>query len=145
MLLSLRKKNNMISLDQIALRHYPVTGIFTGIFSALSGLGGGVITVPVLSDIHKLRIKKTTSISLGVMPLLAIFNILAYTMKESSSVVQVAFGYIKPDITIPLVAGVIIFAPIGVKLASVLSDTIIRVIFIIIVGLVIFRMIYGIL
>lgn len=143
MALNIRSKTKSEFLEKISMKHYPLTGIFTGIFSALSGLGGGVITVPVLSDVHKLRIKKATSISLGVMPLMALFNTLIYGLYHNTSFSEMTIGYIKPDITIPLVIGVILFAPLGVKLASTVSDKLIRLIFVIIVTLVIFKMIYS--
>jgi len=145
MIWSIRNKKNTEFLDNISSRHFIITGIFTGIFSALSGLGGGVVTVPILSDIHRLKIKKATSISLGVMPLMALFNIIAYSLQQSSSITQVAIGYIKPDITLPLVAGVMIFAPLGVRLAAKLSEITIRIIFVVVVSLVIIRMFFSIL
>jgi uncharacterized protein len=144
MLLNIKNEKKDHFTDQIPLKHFPVTGIFTGIFSALSGLGGGVVTVPVLSDVHKLRIKKATSISLGVMPLMALCNVLAYSFQNSTSLVDFTIGYIKPDITIPLVAGVIICAPLGVKLSGIISGKAIRIVFVSVVSLVIFRMLYSI-
>ncbi|MBT3300778.1 MAG: sulfite exporter TauE/SafE family protein [Bacteroidetes bacterium] len=143
MLLTLRKKNTAFK-DHIPKKIYPLAGFFMGLFSGFSGLGGGVITVPLLSDISKLKIKKATSISLGVMPFMSVVSVLIYSLSQSHSGSN-AFGYLYPQITIPMVVGVIIMAPQGVKLARRLSDTFIRILFISILLLVTIRMLSTIL
>nr|MBC8342685.1 sulfite exporter TauE/SafE family protein [Bacteroidota bacterium] len=138
MLLTLRRKNSSFK-DQIPDKIYPATGLLMGIFSALSGLGGGVVTVPVLSDIFKLKIKKATSISLGVMPFMSLVAVLIYSLTDTEASVN-AFGYLYPQITLPMVAGVMIMAPLGVKLSRLFSDTFIRILFITILIVVTIRM-----
>ncbi|MFC2114091.1 sulfite exporter TauE/SafE family protein [Bacteroidota bacterium] len=144
MLLTLRKKDTSFK-DEINKRIYPGTGLLMGIFSALSGLGGGVITVPVLSDISKLKIKKATSISLGVMPFMSLVSVIIYSLSQPNTIKGSVFGYLYPHIVIPMVLGVILMAPIGVKLSKHLSDTFIRVLFITILLLVTIRMLSTIL
>ena len=48
-------------------RWYLITGATSGAMSALSGLGGGTITVPMLTSGLHLDIKRAKSISLGVI------------------------------------------------------------------------------
>lgn len=114
-------------------------GLMAGLFSALTGLGGGVIMVPYMSDIFNLKIKKATSISLGVMPFMTISTSLLYAFFENGQN-NSAFGYIYPGVVIPMTLGVMISAPLGVKLAGILSDKVIRIAFILIILIVISRM-----
>jgi hypothetical protein len=116
-----------------------------GIFSALSGLGGGVITVPLLSDISGLKIKKATSISLGVMPIMSLVSIIIYGLQQTGGPEGNALGYLYPQIVLPLALGAIVMAPVGVKFANKISDSLIRVFFIIIILIVVLRMLLGML
>jgi uncharacterized membrane protein YfcA len=143
MLFSLKKKADAFK-DSIPKKTFPIAGFLMGLFSGFSGLGGGVITVPVLSDISKLKIKKATSISLGVMPLMSLVSVIIYMFTQTQSG-NSALGYLYPQVTIPMVIGVIIMAPQGVKLSRKLSDNFIRILFISVLILVTTRMLSSIL
>jgi uncharacterized protein len=145
MILSLRKNKTKKFKESLNIRIFPPLGFLMGTFSALSGLGGGVITVPILSDIYKLKIKKATSISLGVMPFMALTSSLIYAFLKSGKGPDASLGYIMPQIVLPLVAGVILCAPLGVKLAFALKEIIIRIIFIIVLSLIILKTILSLL
>jgi uncharacterized membrane protein YfcA len=119
---------------------YPVVGLFTGFFSALSGLGGGVVTVPALSDIKKLKIKKATSISLGVIPFLATASLLVYSLSAPEQSGAWGIGYLSPQLVIPMVAGGIFMAPLGVRVSKKMSEKKVRMAFVFILLLVIIRM-----
>lgn len=51
---------------------YMITGFLAGFVTAITGLGGGVVMTPVITDVLKQNIKKASSISNGVIPLFAI-------------------------------------------------------------------------
>jgi uncharacterized membrane protein YfcA len=51
--------------EPVASRPLCIAGLASGVVSALSGLGGGLVVVPVLSGILRIPLSKTTSISLG--------------------------------------------------------------------------------
>jgi uncharacterized membrane protein YfcA len=136
------KKN--AELESIEKSKYSISGFIMGIFSALSGLGGGVIMVPVLSGFFKLKIKKVTSISLGAMPFFTLAVTIYYALTNPpTNALPGAIGYIMPQIILPMVAGVIIFSPFGVKLSQKLPAHIIRIIFSAILILVIIKMVYS--
>jgi len=143
MFINTGKKHQDDLKDNIRGFHYTITGIFTGAFSALSGLGGGVITVPLLADFHKLRIKKATSISLGAMPFMTVASALFYAQFKSGNGISGTFGYLYPQITIPMVLGVILTSAFGVKLSKKLTEKTIRYTFASVMLLVIIRMGYS--
>lgn len=134
-------------LDDLPAFYFLTGGFFSGVISAFSGLGGGIILIPVLSGMMRLNIIKAASISLGIMPLytmaMAIFYAFAYTGPPMEFPWNL--GYLILPLAIPLALGVVIFAPIGVKLAHRLSKPVLKFIFGILILLVIGKMIYGIL
>jgi uncharacterized protein len=141
MFLTARKHNDEQYKDSLPLKVFPVVGVFTGIFSALSGLGGGVVTVPVLSDYLKLKIKKTTSISLGIIPFLSVASLILYSLNSPEQKVNATFGYLSPSLVIPMVIGGIITAPFGVKLSRKLNEKTIRISFVVLLLIVMVQMI----
>jgi uncharacterized membrane protein YfcA len=109
---------------------FGVTGFFTGIVTSLSGLGGGIVMVPVFSDFLKISIKKATSISTGVIPFFALPIGLFYAFSQAP--VQLSpyqTGYIIYPLILPLIIGVLVVAPFGVKLSHQLKPFWIKSIF----------------
>lgn len=131
-------------IEHISWYGYSLTGFITGIFGALSGLGGGIIMVPVLSGFYKLKLKKATSVSLAVMCLFTLSMSVFYMFRvDSRDIISGSIGTIIPSLVIPLSVGVIIGSPIGVMLSTKLPVRIIRVIFALLIILVAFRMAYS--
>ena len=142
MFLSSKNGSDTIYKDILPKKVYPVVGILTGIFSALSGLGGGVITVPALSDFMKLKIRKATSISLGVIPFLAAASFILYAVAKPEENVHSTLGYLYPSLVIPMVIGGLFTAPIGVKLSNKLSEKTTRLFFVLLLVIVTVRMLF---
>ncbi len=107
-------------------------GAFAGMVTALSGLGGGFIIVPVLSIIFGMPMKKAVSISLGVIASVAccfsIYNLFFtdYTTYDF----HWTMGAILFPLVLPVVAGVLIGAPQGVQLSHRLPNHWHRIIFV---------------
>ena len=137
-------KSEYYEKNTIPLSRYPIIGFITGIVSALSGLGGGVVMVPLLAGFMKLKIKKTTSISLGIMPFFTLAMTLYYflTNVPAGNNIPGAIGYIIPSLVIPMSLGVILCSPLGVLLSQKLHPVTIRIIFAIVLSLVIIRIIF---
>lgn len=129
---------------EISTGRYIMTGMVSGIISALSGLGGGIIIIPFLHNFFKLHIRKAASISLGIIPLFAVANSVVYSLSSQDSGVEMpwTFGYIALPVVLPMVAGVVIFAPVGVKLAHRLPQRKIRVAFGVLLLILMIRMAY---
>lgn len=134
-------------LDDLPPFYFMIGGFFSGAISAFSGLGGGIILIPVLSGMMRLNIIKAASISLGIMPLYTLAMAVFYAFAYSGPPLDfpLTFGYLILPLSLPLAFGVVIFAPIGVKLAHRLSKPALKLIFGILILVVIVKMVYGIL
>ena len=98
-----------------ASRWYVITGATSGAMSALSGLGGGTITVPMLTAGLHLDIKRARSISLGVI-FIASTGITIYNMIDQPeiSIEYGRLGYVVLPISGTLSLGVLLGSPLGV-------------------------------
>lgn len=103
-----------------------ITGATSGAMSALSGLGGGTITVPMLTSGLHLDIKRAKSISLGVI-FIASFGITIFNLidQPQSAVLHGQFGYIVLPISGVLSLGVLLGSPLGVWVARRVSSAVI--------------------
>ncbi len=107
-------------------------GAFAGMVTALSGLGGGFIIVPVLSTLFHMPMKKAVSISLGVIASVAFcFSVYNLTLTDYSIYgFTWSMGAILFPLVLPVVAGVLIGAPQGVQLSHRLPNHWHRIIFV---------------
>ncbi|PCJ66763.1 MAG: hypothetical protein COA58_04705 [Bacteroidetes bacterium] len=139
-------KSGELSLSEVKNSRFPITGALTGIVAALSGLGGGVIMVPLFTQFVNLNIKKAATISIGVIPIMMVPMILSYgshTPVEVFSERQI--GYLVPEIFMPLIAGLLFTAPLGVSVAQKSSPKLLKIIFASLILIVIIKTIVSIL
>lgn len=128
----LQDKIKWQQLHGIKPRYFMVTGLIAGTVTALSGLGGGFVIVPVLNGMIGIPIKKTISISLGVIAFVAFF----FTLYNLFGIAypHYAFPYTKGAIifpmVLPVVGGVMIGAPLGVQISHKLPNKWLRIIFV---------------
>ncbi len=103
-------------------KHQPLKlmaiGIIGGVVTAISGLGGGVVFVPLLLYFTALDIKMIKVISLGVI-MFTSFAVSLYHMVQPvpELLTTSTIGYLVLPVTFPLVLGVMIGSPIGVRLS----------------------------
>lgn len=123
-----RKYGNLLFPKPVAnaQRWYLITGATSGAMSALSGLGGGTITVPMLTSGLHIDIKRAKSISLGVI-FIASLGITLYNLidQPQSAVPPGQFGYILLPISGVLSFGVLLGSPFGVWVARRVSSAVI--------------------
>ena len=108
-----------------------LSGLATGFFTALSGLGGGMVMIPLFHDIMKVDIKKATSISAGTVPFLA-FPLVVYYIYEGRNIVipnVYHWGYIILPVSLILLSGVLFTVSWGVNVSKKLPAVWIRRIF----------------
>jgi uncharacterized membrane protein YfcA len=105
--------------NEISKHKYFLSGAAGGFIASLSGLGGGVVMVPILYSMFKLNYKVAKSISLGVIMITALFitlqNLFTPTLHDINSY---HIGYIIPQVSLFLALGVLIGGPMGVKLGQ---------------------------
>lgn len=124
---------------------FVLIGLFAGVVSGLSGLGGGIVMVPIMTEVLKIPIRKASSISLGVIPFFALTMSLFYGWSESASLdIPGSAGYLVFGAAIPLAFGVIIAAPFGVRVARKLSSQVIKVMFATVIAIVVLKMVLSI-
>lgn len=123
-------------------KYFSITGFFTGIITGLSGLGGGILMVPVFSDILKIPIKIATSISTGVIPLFTLALIIPYMSASPVKLDNWQLGYVVFPLVAPLILSVWVFSPIGVRAAHRMKPVTLRLIFASITSLIIIKELY---
>jgi uncharacterized membrane protein YfcA len=105
-------------------------GLLAGSVVSLSGLGGGIIMVPLFRMFLKMPTKSATALSLSVVPLLAILPIIQYINQPSVPNLPLWHTqYLVWPYYLPMATGVIFFSSFGQKLATKMSAISIRVIF----------------
>jgi len=120
----------MFPIDSLKRWRLNLVGVAGGSIAALSGLGGGVVIIPVLNAIMKIEIKKASSISSGVIMITAFVMTLYSLFKQPLHTLHIySEGYIVFPIALTLASGVIIASPYGVKTSRKLSSVAISYIY----------------
>jgi uncharacterized membrane protein YfcA len=127
--------------------YFPIIGIVAGLISSLSGLGGGIIVIPILTDILKTPLKKASSISIGVVAMLALPISASYLSIDARSAMQhvlpAQVGYISMFIAAPVLMGVFSTTGWGVRTAQKTDANKLRLILGIVVIILCAKMVYG--
>lgn len=131
-----------------------LVGLLAGSVVSLSGLGGGIVMVPLFRMILKLPVKKATSLSLSVVPLLSIFPIVQYLSVTQAPVLNNAIipalnsmilfqtEYLVGLFYVPMAIGVVVFSSFGQKTALKTPTPIIRFIFALLSGIILIKTVY---
>ncbi|MFT6849745.1 MAG: putative membrane protein YfcA [Sphingobacteriales bacterium] len=139
-----RKDEKIEKPEKTSTKKYFITGFSGGLIAALSGVGGGVIMVPFLTNFLQIKIRKATSISLGVIVVMAFFTSLYsfFAIPTRVEDIPFTFGLISLPIVIPAAMGSLFGSPLGVTAAGKIKPEYIRLLFIFFISLVIIRMVY---
>jgi hypothetical protein len=114
-----------------------VSGIFAGVVSALSGLGGGVVMIPMFTGYLKMSLKQAASVSIGVIPIIVLPGIIAYSGEDAVGAVdRFQVGYICLGWLLPLVPSILFSAQLGVNHANRFSSKVLERIFVALVVIV---------
>ncbi len=131
-------------LNKIHPLKFSLTGFGAGIVTALSGLGGGIIMVPAFSLLLKLDIKKSISVSTGVILFFALPLTLLYAAKQPMQFPEGVFhiGHIIPQLVLPMGIGVVLASKSGVKTSARLDEKHLKLMMLILVSAVTAKMLW---
>jgi uncharacterized protein len=104
------------------LRAGAVGSVFAGIVSALTGIGGGTVKVPVMHLVMGVPLRVSTATS----------NLMMGITASTSSIVYLLRGGIDPYVAGPTVVGVFIGASIGSRVAHRIHVRVIRFLFVVV-------------
>jgi len=109
---------------EIETKEGSISGSISGLVSAVSGLGGGIIIIPILQIRLKQSMQKAKIISLSIIFMSAVFISLQNLISQANFQAKdlESIGFIIPRIVIPIIIGVFIGSPIGTKLSKHLSE-----------------------
>ena len=131
-------KNNETIVDTSIPYHFSLVndwpamlvGIFAGTIVALSGLGGGIIMVPLFLIILKKSMHSATALSLSIVPILSISALIKYvSITPTHQISDYQTGYLLWIMLIPMLLGVVFFSSLGQKIATKVPVVWLRVIF----------------
>ena len=102
-------------------------GIFTGVLSAFTGLGGGVVYVPSMIYLFLINAKVAVGTSSIITAFTMLSSAISYMLQDTGSNLQTgSFGFIIPEAAIPLGMGAIVGTFLGVKIVMKSSSEIVK-------------------
>ena len=141
MLIKMVFSKNLKGVEKsISNKGLTVIGSFSGIVSALTGLGGGILVVPLLQSFYGMEIKKAKNISLGVIGVMA-FSLSVYNFwaQPNCFANEYQIGLIVLPTVLLMIIGVMLGSPAGVWISGKLKPDHIKIIFILLLASVIIR------
>lgn len=136
-----KRKATVVAERPLHRKSLVAIGLASGFVSALTGLGGGVVMVPLLSELLKMPLRKATSISLGAIVVMASSSVVWYAFQANTPVLSPwQWGMIALPAVLPMGLGVLLAAPWGVRLGNMASPAFSKGLFLLFFILVILQM-----
>jgi uncharacterized membrane protein YfcA len=124
------KTRSLVKRPKEGRINFLMTGLLTGLASALSGLGGGIIMIPAFTSFMGLSMKKASSISVGVIPILLLPMAIYYAVSDTAvELFSMQWGFLVPFVVLPMVCGILIGAPFGVMTGHKINNRKLEIIF----------------
>lgn len=120
-----------------------IVGWITGTLTALSGMGGSIVMIPLFIELVGLKMKKAHSISVGVVPIMALSISIFYFFgkPDIASIPFGQIGYLNFAIAAPVILGSVLTSPYGVQAAHRVRPQTQKLVFATIVSVVLLKMI----
>lgn len=106
-------------------------GLLTGVASSLSGLGGGIVMIPLFKNLTHMNMKKASSVSIGVIPILLLPMLIVYLSGSPKMLTSelLHWGYLAPLYVLPISLGLWLGTSLGLGFAKKLSNQALQYIF----------------
>lgn len=90
-------------------------GLLSGVVAPMTGLGGGVVIIPILNAVFKYPIKQANAISIGAIGITSLSSSIVNMLSSPQTQLGSSqLGYIYLPIVFPLIVGVLVGSPFGV-------------------------------
>jgi uncharacterized membrane protein YfcA len=121
-----------------------IVGVTAGFFSALLGIGGGLVSVPLMGYLLKFPTVKLAGTSTAIMIITSLAGMLqhVYHGYGSPGLPACAIGYVHWAAAVPLALGSIISAPLGAHLNHKLDVSVFKRSFAVVLVIVAVRMLF---
>lgn len=143
MLLDIQLKSTTNRSKEIHRYYLPVIGLSVGTLSAFTGLGGGVIFLPVLHYLSLLKTKKAVGTSSLITALTMIFASLSFFVHKNNWTGHYDIIHLGFFIALPLGIGAIAGARFGFNLVKKLQPRSIKKIFAVLLIIVVVKIIFS--
>ncbi|MBW1855513.1 MAG: sulfite exporter TauE/SafE family protein [Deltaproteobacteria bacterium] len=124
-------KTNIVDLKDKKIRLLLI-GILSGFISGLTGLGGGIVAIPLMISLLNIPIKSVAGTSSSIMIFTALAATTGYILSgwNNPDLPNDAMGYVSFFTALPVLLGSVIFAQVGASLNNQISPNKLRYIFI---------------
>ena len=122
-----------------------ITGVLVGVFSALLGVGGGLIAISLLLHLVRLDLERVAATSLAIVMVAAASGSLTYmtTGHNAVGMPQGHIGYVHVAAALPMLPGALIAVRWGARLNQRLSPRVLSWTFAVVFGALGIRLIIG--
>ena len=133
------KKEEMPALFTPALL---LTGIVVGLVSSLAGVGGGLLSIPIMHSVLKFPLKKALGTSSATIVITALAAGVGYAIEGWGKPLLPAgtLGYVDWFHALPLIVGCVPLAAVGAQAANKIKVTVLKKIFALFLFVIAFRM-----
>jgi uncharacterized membrane protein YfcA len=120
------------------------SGAAVGGLSALLGVGGGVVAIPLLHLVGRLGLRELAPTSLAVIAPAAAAGTLAYAFAGAEAMPAWSVGFVHVGAAVPLLAGSLALVGVGARLNRRVPDRALRYGFAALLGAAALRLLWGI-
>lgn len=128
------------SLFEISDIFLPFFGILAGVLAAMTGIGGGVLFVPILTYFYAVNLKKSIGTSSAGIFLTMLSSAISYSMMQTGNSTGFQLGFINLFAGIPIAIGALAGAVLGVRIVLKAPVLIVKRIFSVFLIIIILRM-----
>jgi len=123
--------NLQITRDSFGVSKAGAAGVSGGIIAALAGVGGGIVLVPIMNLVYKLKLSKAVSISSLAIVLISLSGWLQYALLSGShqGLTVYVLGYVDFGSGLPLIIGAFGGGFLGVRIGHKLDQKILQIAF----------------